>query len=95
METKKFDRKPISLIAVAAMICGIASFIPFYINYINTIFLILAIVLGIKAKNDIRYNKEKSGLIFAQIGIYSAIIQFVMVIIIFFPLIPMYLFSDW
>lgn len=84
MGTNQLEKKPISLMAVASMVCSIVAFFNLNNIFINCMLLFLAIFLGSKAKNDIRYLKLKRGLIFAQIGIYSSIIQLVIIFIIFF-----------
>ena len=70
--------------AVASMVCSIVAFLDLNNRFINFTLIVLAIFLGLKAKDDIRYFKQKKGLIFAQIGIYSSIIQLVIIFIIFF-----------
>lgn len=95
MGTKQLERKPISMMAVASMVCSIVAFLDLNNRFINFTLIVLAIFLGLKAKDDIRYFKQKKGLIFAQVGIYSVVIQFAILFIIYFPSIVCYLTGNY
>lgn len=73
------QKKVTSNLAIAAMVCGIISIIP--MGGVSLILGIIAIVLGLIAKNDCLNNK-KEGLKFAKTGIICGIIAVVLWVIL-------------